>query len=165
MPCNELWPPQIILVHPKCEIIFGTLSNAYVSAVFQHCDSNIGYSLLLLLKFSLLLFFASFFVSEICFSLNCSVYCYCSSIDHFQRQQRQIILCSLPSPLFAKYDDDAYNGKAITLQSTTKKKIHETKKKIMKQIDQQLFIIGESDDYIVLQFRCTTIILSPISSS
>ena len=60
MPCNELWPPKIILVHPKSKIIFGAFSN-----MFQYCEM---YFLLLLLKFSLLLFFALFFVSEIyCF--------------------------------------------------------------------------------------------------
>ena len=60
---------KILLLPPKFEIIM--LPSNY--SFFQYCDSNIGFSLLLLVKLSLLILFASFLVSLLCFFFDGSL--------------------------------------------------------------------------------------------
>jgi hypothetical protein len=54
---------KILLLPPKNEIIMVPYKHSF----FQYCDSNIGLFSMLLVKLSLLILFASFLVSVLCF--------------------------------------------------------------------------------------------------
>ena len=54
---------KILLLPPKCEIIMLWTKHSFL----QYCDSNMGLSLLLLVKLSFLILFASFLLSVLCF--------------------------------------------------------------------------------------------------